>query len=62
MSISNLSEQLSGTAKVMEEAANEITNLKRRLAACENQNHELRAALVKVRADVNSTIDKTVGK
>ena len=62
MSISNLSEQLSGTAKVMEEAANEITNLKRRLAACENQNHELRAALTKLRTYVNKTVGETVGK
>ena len=60
MSISNLSEQLSGTAKVMEEAANEITNLKRRLAACENQNHELRAALVKMRSYVNKTVGEAV--
>ena len=60
MSISNLSEQLSGTAKVMEEAANEITNLKRRLAACENQNHELRAALVKLRDAVNKTVGEVI--
>ena len=60
MSISNLSEQLSGTAKVMEEAANEITNLKRRLAACENQNHELRAALVKMRDAVNKTVGEVI--
>ena len=60
MSISNLSEQLSGTAKVMEEAANEITNLKRRLAACENQNHELRAALSKLRDAVNKTVGEAV--
>ena len=60
MSISNLSEQLSGTAKVMEEAANEITNLKRRLAACENQNHELRAALVKTRDNVNKTVGEVI--
>ena len=60
MSISNLSEQLSGTAKVMEEAANEITNLKRRLAACENQNHELRAALSKLRDHVNKTVGEVI--
>ena len=60
MSISNLSEQLSGTAKVMEEAANEITNLKRRLAACENQNHELRAALSKLRDAVNKTVGEVI--
>ena len=61
MSIGNLSEQLSGTAKVLEEAANEIVALKRRIAACEEQNHELRAALSKIRLEVNTTIDKTVG-
>ena len=60
MSISNLSEQLSGTAKVMEEAANEITNLKRRLAACENHNHELRAALSKLRDNVNKTVGEVI--
>ena len=57
----NAGEQVEGTGNLLLQAADEINNLKRQLASVRAQVDVLQTALVKVRADVNTTIDKTLG-
>ena len=58
----NAGQATEGTGTLLLQAADELARLKGQVAKLEAINTALEAALVKVRVDVNTIIDKTVGK